>query len=170
MKRRLANKIAGEYSQKRIDKDYFKGYVSFVKLKGLEEPFVVESGDRKVCIADEGYKWIEVYEDGAKFALTIMYDEKDNLIEWYFDIAREVGLQDGIPYEDDLYLDYVIEPNGKEHILDEEELLNALNNNIITKEDYDLAYNTLEFLKEKYSGKTDLLLDFSNRLKREFEE
>lgn len=90
MKRRYANKMKGEYSQKRIDSDYFNGYVSFIKIHGIEKPFEVDNGQRKICIADENFEWIEVYPDNANYALTIMYDENGNLIEWYFDIAKEV--------------------------------------------------------------------------------
>ena len=32
MKRRYANKVEGDYIQKRIDEEYFKGYICNVKI------------------------------------------------------------------------------------------------------------------------------------------
>lgn len=42
-----------------------------------------------------------------------MYDEKNEIVEWYFDIARKIGKENGIPYEEDLYLDVVVTPTGE---------------------------------------------------------
>ena len=93
-----------------------------------------------------------------------MYDDKDNLIEWYFDIAKEVGVENGIPYEDDLYLDLIIKPNGTLIILDEDELKEAFNNGIITKKDIDLVYNTLSKLQSKYADNINYLVELTREI------
>ena len=84
------------------------------------------------------------------YALTIMFDDKQNLIEWYFDVSKNVGVENGVPYDDDLYLDLVITPQGNKLVLDEDELKEALSRCEITEEDVTLAYNTLEELDKKY--------------------
>ena len=62
---------------------------------------------------------------------------------------KKIGLENGIPFEDDLYLDMIITPNGEKIIIDEDELLEARKKEIITQEDVDSAYKTLkEKLKE----------------------
>ena len=50
MKRRYANKVKGEYIQKRIDEEFFKGYVAFVKIKDVQNPLIVNDGKKDVCI------------------------------------------------------------------------------------------------------------------------
>ena len=82
-----------------------------------------------------------------------MIDDKDNIVEWYFDIARELGNEDGIPYEDDLYLDVVIVPDGRIHLLDEDELEDAYNKKEVNKKDYDMAYKTANMIMEKAKEK-----------------
>ena len=43
-------------------------------------------------------------------------------------------MQDGIPYEDDLYLDVVIVHDGRIHLLDEDELEQAYRQKIRSEE------------------------------------
>lgn len=164
MKRRYANQAEGEFIQKRIDEDYFKGYVCYIKIKGVKQPLIVNNGISDVCIKDENYEWFEVYPDDSKYAITIMFDSNGNLIEWYFDIAKNVGIENGVPFEDDLYLDMIILPSGEKLVLDENELLAAFNNGEITQDDVNIAYKTLNELENKYVNNLDALIRFTNCL------
>ncbi len=164
MKRRFANTVEGDYFQERIEEDFFKGYACYVKIKNVKKPLIVNNGKTEICIKNENYEWFEVYPDNGKYAITIMFDENKNLIEWYFDIAKNVGVENGIPYEDDLYLDMIITPNGEKIIIDENELIEAFNKGDITKEDFDSAYQTLSNLENKYVNNLDELVDFTNYL------
>lgn len=168
MKRRFANQVEGRYFQDRLETDYFSGYVCYIKIKNVEKPLIVNNGVERICIKDNNYEWFELYPDNEKYALTIMFDENKNLIEWYFDIARSVGLENGIPYEDDLYLDLIITPEGKDIVIDEDELLEAEKEGIITHEDVNSAYKTLEYLQEKFVKNLDNLIKFTNEVKRKF--
>lgn len=169
MKRRYANKVKGEYIQKRIDEEFFKGYVAFVKIKDVQNPLIVNDGEKDVCIKDNDYEWFEVYPDNEHYVITIMFDDKNNLIEWYFDISKEVGIEDGIPYEDDLYVDIVITPNGRKEILDEEELMDALNKNEITQKDVELVYETVKLIEDKFVNNFSYLTDLTDRFLKMFD-
>lgn len=169
MKRRYANSVKGEYEQKRIDKDFFKGYVCYIKIAG-EKPLFVNNGVEDICVKNDNYEWLEVYPDNSNYAITVMFDDKQNLIEWYFDISKKVGIENGIPYEDDLYLDMVITPDGQELVLDEDELKEAFKNKVISSKDVELAYDTLEYLENKYVKNFDYLVSFTNDLGKEFKE
>ena len=172
MKRRFATKYddkTSEYYQKRIDEDYFKGYLCYLKMLDVENPMKVNIDGNEYFIRNDNYKWYLVYPDNSNYAITIMYDEKDNLVEWYFDVAKETGIENGIPYEDDLYLDLVIRPNGDSIVLDEDELKEALDKKEIDKSDYELAYKTLEKLQKEYVENFDYLVALTERLKKEFD-
>lgn len=169
MKRRYANKVKGEYSQKRVDEEFFKGYVALVKIKDVQNPLIVNDGEKDVCIKNNDYKWIEVYPDNEHYAVTIMFDNNDNLIEWYFDIAKEIGIENNIPYEDDLYVDIVITPNGRKEILDEEELMDALNKNEITQEDVELVYETVKLIEDKFVNNFSYLTDLTDKFLKMFD-
>lgn len=92
-----------------------------------------------------------------------IYNNNKEIIEWYFDIAKEIGKENGIPYEDDLYLDVVVNPNGEITLLDEDELKMALDRLEITQSDYDMAYSEANKLMEKLKGNTDKLDEFSKK-------
>ena len=169
MKRRYANQVEGDYIQKRIDEEYFKGYVCNIKINNISKPLVVKNGIGEVCIKDNNYEWFEVYPDNANYAITIMFDDNKNLIEWYFDIAKEVGIENNIPYEDDLYLDMIIMPNGKKIVLDEDELIEALNQGKIMQLDVDLAYQTLKQIESQYVNNFEYLIKLTNKFCEIFE-
>ena len=93
----------------------------------------------------------------------------DNLIQWYFDIAKEIGIENNIPYEDDLYVDIVITPNGRKEILDEEELMDALNKNEITQEDVELVYETVKLIEDKFVNNFSYLTDLTDKFLKMFD-
>lgn len=168
LKRRYAFNKNDNYRLLKIDESFFKGYACFLKLKNVEKPLIVYNGNENICIKDNDFEWIEVYPTNENYAITIMYDNKGNLIEWYFDISKKIGIENGIPYEDDLYLDLVITPNGERIVIDEDELLNAKENGDITQEDVKLAYEVLKKLDNKYVNNLNELKNLTNYLLSKF--
>lgn len=54
--------------------------------------------------------------------------------------------------------------NGDSIILDEDELKDAFNNGIITKNDVDLAYSTLGKLQSKYANDFNSLVELTRKI------
>ena len=67
----------------------------------------------------------------------------------------------------DLYLDLVIKSNGKEVVLDEDELKEALNNRDISKDDFNMAYKTMKKIQDKYRNNLGELIELTNKLYKE---
>ena len=111
-----------------------------------------------------------LFPDNNNYVLTIMFDNNYNLIQWYFDVSYNISLDNGIPYEDDLYLDMIITKEEQELILDEDELLNAFSSGEITKEDVDNTYKVLRYLENKYFNNIEELKGFTNRLIKKYKE
>ncbi len=147
-------------SLKSVDDIDFRGDIYLNHFIKISEPFILDKG---LCIQDTEYKWLEFYDYSSKERLTAIYDEKNKIVEWYFDIAREIGKENGIPYEYDMYLDVVLTPEGDLILLDEDELKDALDNDYITKEDFDQAYLTANNLIEKIKGKELELKEFTDK-------
>ena len=127
----------------RVDEDDIKGYASFVKIEEVHRPFMVG----ETCLYDTGYSEIGFLPDSENWMLWAMYDDKDDIIEWYFDITKVNAVdEEGRPFCDDLYLDIALLPNGEALILDEDELAEALTSGAITQNEYDMAYGTLNKL------------------------
>ena len=168
MKKRYAYDIEDNYKLLKIEESFLDGYACLLRFSNIDEPLIVHNDYTNICIKDNNYIWIEVYPINGNYAITIMYDDKINLIEWYFDISKSVGLDNGIPYEEDLYLDLIITPDGEKIVIDEDELLNAKEKGIITQEDVDLAYNILNQLEKKYVYNMNELYLLTNYLLDKF--
>ncbi|WP_379320401.1 DUF402 domain-containing protein [Paenibacillus puldeungensis] len=86
------------------------------------------------------YVWLQFFPSSGNFMLTATFNAEGDLVQCYYDIARKISItENGIPYCEDLYLDVVALPNGLIFTLDEDELLGALQQGKITKEEYDHA-------------------------------
>lgn len=112
---------------------------------------------------DTGYKWLEFYDYNSRVRLTAMYDEKNEIVEWYFDIARMIGKENGVPYEDDLYLDVLLTKEGNIILLDEDELKEALERRELTEEEFNEAYNVANELVNKIEGKVEKVKKFTDK-------
>ena len=170
MKRRFAysKEDNNDVVLKRIDKDYFNGYVCNINFDKVDKPIKVKVDEKEYFIKNDNYAWYEIYPDNANYALTIMYDENNNIVQWYFDVSKKIGVENNIPYEDDLYLDLVINPMGESTVLDEDELREALDTKDITIDDYKFAYKILDMLQREYGDNFDRLVALTERIKGEF--
>ena len=127
----------------RINDDDIKGYVSFSKIEEVYRPFMAG----ETCLYDTDYSEIGFLPDNENWMLWAMYDNNDDIIEWYFDVTKKNTLdEEGKPYCDDLYLDIALMPNGEILILDEDEIKDALNKRMITQDEYDMAYSVMDKL------------------------
>lgn len=77
--------------------------------------------------------------------------------------AKEIGKENGIPYEDDLYLDVIVTPKGEIILLDEDELKEALDRRELTKEEYENAYKEAEKLMHILKDKKEELKEFTDK-------
>lgn len=164
MKRSFANipkssRIVG-FENKIIKKEGI-GYISYIFIDRVRNPVVKVLGDHYLKLADKGYIWIQVFNREKNHCITTMFDEEGNIVEWYIDIVKNIGIDsEGIPYYDDLYLDVVVVPNGEIFLLDLDELEEAYRKKQVDKEDYILAKEEVELI-------LDTVVDNMDRLKKE---
>lgn len=74
------------------------------------------------------------------YCIRVFVNDKKEIILYYFDITLHNGfdiLKDSL-YYDDLYLD-IVKQDKKINVLDEDELIEALENGKIGKKEYELA-------------------------------
>lgn len=79
---------------KEIKNSDFDGDIYFHNFLKVLAPLVIS---KDICIRNNNYKWLEFYDYKSKIKLTAMYDENDEILQWYFDIAREIGKESEIP-------------------------------------------------------------------------
>lgn len=155
------------YIVKSIKESYFNGDVCYYNFKNAN---IKKSTPKGKVIIDNNYRLLGFYDYSSKVKLSAFYDKNSNIIEWYFDIAKELGKENGVPYEDDLYLDIVVRPDGKIILLDEEEIKDALKRSVITKTEYEMAYEEANKLIRLLKEKKGNLKNFTDNYLKYFEK
>ena len=134
-----------------IKNEYMDGKICFLNMIKVSSPLNVDSPIGKVTIANDGFKQLIFAPRNKHWWLTIMFDNNNNLIESYFDITKENDFSDeSKPYFIDMKLDICIPNNDKPYIMDEDELKEALDQNLITVEEYNIAYTTANRIIETF--------------------
>ena len=160
MKRKLLSETylrEAEKYQIKMYMDEKNYYISVKKLIHLTEKFIIRNN---IIAMDDGYYVIEIVPKKGNTALRIFLNEKKEPIEYYFDIIKESGIdkKTKIPYFDDMYLDVVYFPSGEIHIIDEDELEEALNQEEITREEYLMVQKEKDKLCQEIKQNTNSLL------------
>lgn len=141
-----------------IEEKEFKGNVSIIYIDKVREPLVLEVAGENLCLAGDGFIWMQHFPKDCNYALTTMFNAKQEVVQWYFDICNGNKINpSGIPYYDDLYLDVVLLPTGKILLLDEDELEQALKENDITADQYELAYFEARKLMQNIQKNKEML-------------
>lgn len=133
--------------------EFFEGKVCYLDMQEVESSLSVESPVGEVTIANNKYKNLIFAPKNKNWWLTVIFDNQDSLIESYFDITRinDFSNPDN-PYYVDMKLDVCI-PNGHEPtIMDEEELKEVYEHGLITKDDFENAYNTANRIISTYNS------------------
>ena len=129
-----------EFRQMKIQDGSFTGDVTLLTMNKVSAPAIFDYSNRKVCVVDDGYSWLQHFPQNERFSLTTVFDEAGNIVQWYIDICLANGNENGRPWMDDLYLDIILLPNGDIIRKDAEELEAALLEGVITEELYRVAW------------------------------
>jgi len=149
-----------------VSEDSFVGHVTLLKMNKVEQPLFVQYNERKICIVDDGYCWVQQFPENANHSVTTMFDQNGKVVQWYIDICKRNGYsEEHGPYLDDLYLDLIYLPTGDIIEKDIQELEDALNKKVIKQEDYLLAWREFHLIKARLTQKEFILLEQSIVLK-----
>ncbi|MFD2043700.1 DUF402 domain-containing protein [Ornithinibacillus salinisoli] len=150
-----------EYIQDYIHLRDYKGFVTLLKMNKVTEPLSISYGDKEVCIVEAGYSWLQHFPDGKHYSITTTFNQNGEVVQWYIDICREIGVENNVPWMDDLYLDIVVLSTGEVLLLDEEELEEALLEGIIDDSLYDLAWQEANNILASIEKGTFKILDLT---------
>lgn len=144
--------------------DMFSGYISLIKVDKVKQRITIDYEQSDVCLVDDGYKCLMFLPDNEKWCVSAVYNTAGEIVEWYFDMTKENSVDEqGNPFYDDLYLDIAVSPDFKIVILDEDELKEALESKIVTKSEYEMAYNTCNKIINEIIPNKDFMISFLNK-------
>lgn len=154
--------VSKNISGKRINTDFFEGYIGLIEIKEVDEIQIWKFNGEDIVVCDKGVRWLSILPQNNFYCITAMMDEKNNILLWYIDMIAEQGTDpDGIPYFDDLYLDLIVYPNGTVVVDDMDELEEALSQKDITQEQFNLAINTCNELKNGMLHNITLFIEYT---------
>lgn len=139
-KRHWRRIIDQEYTEVKVNNNKFKGIIGLVTMKKVREPLEVSVVGQNIVVADDNYQWLQILPEKKRYSITVMLDDNGNPLEYYFDINIKNVTQKGNARTIDLCLDVLALPNGEYELVDEDDLLRALNQGQITKKQYHEAY------------------------------
>lgn len=143
------------------EEDY---YIVSKKLIHITDPFIIR---HDIVAMDDGYYILEIVPKNEHYASRIFFNEKKEIVEYYFDIIKSSGVENGVPYFYDLYLDITLLPDGEVHVIDEDELVEAVENEDVSYEDYSLVLSMRDLLLKQIEEKSHPLfqMDYLKYLK-----
>lgn len=125
-------------------------YGAFINIIEVKKPQVWFCFDKKITVADNGYKWLVVLPKKDNYAITMYMDRNDVPILWYIDLIDGIGVDaDGIPFYNDMFLDLIVSDDGQVVEDDRDEFEKAYFDGIINNKQYQKVISVSEQLKQR---------------------
>lgn len=142
------------------------------KLNKVTEPFILEECGKEIKFLDDGYYVVEATPKNEYYNARVFLDNNKNIIEYYFDISNGNGIEDKVPYYDDLYLDVIYSPSRDHYVRydDMDELEEALKDEKISQEEFDKALAVGDKLTNEIKEGTNFFIniDFKTLIEKYF--
>jgi hypothetical protein len=136
---RVLERRFGQQARQNAD---FSGQVTLLCIDAVREPLWVDWQGQRFCIVDAGYTWLQQFPTGSHHTVTTQFDADGQVVQWYIDICLQHGVSpEGLPWWDDLYLDILVFPKGECHVVDADELDDALQRGFINPVQHQLAWD-----------------------------
>jgi len=140
-------------------------YLSIKRVNQIDEAFSVNVSGQNIIYIDNGYYIMEFTPLNQFYNVRVFLDKNADVIAYYFDISRGNGVEQNIPYYDDLYLDIIYCPVDSDFIAidDEDELLDALNHGKITDDEFVLSKDVCSNLVKEIQDKRNIFVNMDKK-------
>lgn len=116
-----------------------EGMACLIQAQEITSPLVKNCFGKDVTLVDVGYYWLQLAFKNENVWLTVMFDEKGNFVQYYFDVTRRNVIDGENSYFEDLFLDVIVQENDEIDVLDLNELKLALDEKVISNSEFELA-------------------------------
>lgn len=141
-KKKWRRLVRSKYDETIITFQGEKILAGMIHMHKVREPLSVPVVGEDTLVVANNFKWMQLLPEKRNYSITVMYDERWQEIQYYFDINYSHTLELGKARRQDLYLDVLVLPDGRYELVDEEDIKRAFKKGIITSKEKDFAYNT----------------------------
>ena len=113
MRKKFIDKV---YMREVIDKEWYlekdesmNCYIALKYIKEISKPLCAFCNGKKYVGLDNGYSILEYVPLDRSYNCRVFFDTINRPLCFYFDINNGSGIEDGMPWYDDLYLDVTME-------------------------------------------------------------
>ena len=167
-KKQIREAIDVKITIKKLDE--LNCYFTVKEINQIDEKFSMFIEHPEAKKMDKNYKMLEYTPIDKNYNVRAYVNDENDIFQYYLDITDGMELREGVPYYNDLYLDIIYykdkkylekySKSGKElRIIDQEELEEALEQKIITKEQYDSAYNIANQLVDEIKNGSNVFIN-----------
>ncbi len=89
--------------------EMLNGYIAIKYIKQIIKPITYYCNGKKYVGLDSGYTILEYVPLNRNYNCRVFFDNLNRAILFYFDINKGAGIENDIPWYDDLYLDVIVE-------------------------------------------------------------
>lgn len=142
-----------------IKLDDLDAYLTLKEIKKVTNPYSMYINGELVKKVDKNYTLLEYTPLNENYNVRVYIDDKQNILEYYFDITDGNVIEEGVPYYYDLYLDVVFyqefatKSSTYINLEDRNDLSDALRKGDINKEKYDFAFDVADKLMKELKKK-----------------
>jgi len=140
------------------------GYIALKYVKEISKPLTSFCNGKKYVGLDNGYSILEYVPLDRKYNCRVFFDKLNRPLCFYFDINNGSGIENDIPWYDDLYLDVTMEcPAITDfgyyiRLDDEAEFKKAKKEGLIDEETYNNGYQrAIDLMQELRNQKNDIV-------------
>ncbi|MBS6194635.1 MAG: DUF402 domain-containing protein [Clostridiales bacterium] len=145
-----------------VEDDFFHGYIGKIDILQISEPQIWKFHGEDTVVCQNNYEWISILPSNENFCITAMMNEEKCVLLWYIDIISKQGIdKDGVPFFEDLYLDFIVYPDGCIIEDDRDELEEALEKKDITLKQFELANEICEQLKKGLLSNLNAFMEYT---------
>ncbi|WP_180809850.1 DUF402 domain-containing protein [Staphylococcus sp. 17KM0847] len=139
-KRHWRRLLDRDYIEVKVNNNKFKGIIGLITINKVREPLEVTVVGKKMIVADDKYQWLQIVPEKKRYSVTVMFNDRGEPLQYYFDVNLKNITQKGKARTLDLYLDVLVLPDGRYELVDQDDLERALQTNQITRKQYHEAY------------------------------
>nr|WP_209093475.1 DUF402 domain-containing protein [Staphylococcus agnetis] len=139
-KRHWRRLIDRDYIEVKVNNNKFKGIIGLITMNKVKEPLEVTVVGKRMIVANDHFQWLQILPEKKRYSMTVMFNDKGEPLQYYFDINLKNITQKGKARTVDLCLDVLVLPNGKYELVDQDDLERALKSKQITRKQYHEAY------------------------------